>query len=219
MDYWPQFYFDFFTNNQQRVTKILNARSCREMWIQGEMFLTDEKHIRLTSKEFTLVDIHGLPSDEESSEVHPEMITEIKVVSFRGYSRQDILGFGGRALLQPVLSAQNVQNDFSKITDYPEPKELKHSVFKDYLKLKKIATTKIGKQIFKGEKYLILVIPYLESASGSQNPNVDTVMKNALEKIMLAQEPNYWNWEFRDSRGEKEFVVRLWRITDTTSST
>lgn len=205
MDYWPQFFQNFFTKNQKRITNILDARSCREYWIQGEMYLDRPEFIRVSYPEFKLVDIHGLAGDD-----HPEMIAEVKVISFRGYSREDILGFGGRTLLHPTLANKDVQYDFTKITDYPQ--KLNRSIFKDYLKLKNVAETRIGKQIYQGEKYLLLVIPYLESAKGSQNPEVDTIMKTALEKISLAPAPHSWQWDFNNEK-ERTFSVRLWRIT------
>ena len=196
--------------NQERVSNILNAGSCRELWIQGEMYLDDipNMYISLKSKMFKLVDIHG-----KSGNSHPEMITEIKVISFRGFSRQDIFGHGGRADLLTHLN--DCGRDFSRHDDKGE--KLRHSIYKDYKKLKAIQKTNDEKE-YTGEKYLLLVIPYHEKAHGSQGSTVDGDLKGALETIQIEGNANHWDWDFfgKNKQGVQElmFKIRLWRISN-----
>lgn len=201
---WTDYLFTFFKANEEKIAKILNASSCRELWIQGELFLYSDQSVKPNSGDFhgLRVDLHGKIADL------PEMIAELKIIGYHGYASSDIFGYGGRNDLKKWLGDDNRQ--------YVHPDEhmdtkLIHSLYKDYKKLQSIHSKKAktgNAEPYLGEKLLVLVIPNLLSSAASRGPKLDEHMQIALREVEFDAESTSDSADFDGG----SFTVRIWRV-------
>ena len=201
---WIDYLFSFFESNKDKVTAILDASSCRELWIQGELFLYSNGLIRPNSGDFygRRVDLHG------KMDGFPEMIAEVKIVGYQGYSCSDIFGHGGTAYLKSWLDLND--RHYTQPTEFHD-KELAHSIYKDYKKLSGIRLKSPRKgfgKSFSGEKLLILLIPHRETSAASRGNRVDLNMKQILQEVEFNSESKSKSRDF----DKQNFTVRIWQI-------
>lgn len=201
---WIDYFFSFFKLNEQKITAILDASSCRELWIQGELFLYSDELVQPNSGDFhgQRVDLHGKIANL------PEMIAELKIVGYQGYSCSDIFGYGGSGYLRDWLNFN--KRNYVHPAEHQE-KKLAHSIYKDYRKLTSINSKKTKKGIvesYTGEKYLILIIPHRSSSAASRNPKIDENMKKTLHEVEFTAGSKSSSENFN----EKSFSVRIWQV-------
>lgn len=209
IEQWVSYFFGFFDSVETRFTSILDGSNFRELWLQGELFLyskKDDNHgIESNSSDFKRkkIDLHGKFSNFQ------EMIAEIKIIGYQGYTCSDILGWGGAKLLKSFLQANTSVEKFSRTTQIPD-KTAAHSLLKDYEKLKKINNKALGKSSVKyiGKKYLILIIPHRKSATAARGGGIDETMKNALHQIEFVEDKRKsWTKNYNEN-----FTVRIWSV-------
>lgn len=201
---WTDYLFGFFKFNEERITAILDASSCRELWIQGELFLYSNGSVKPNSGDFygRRVDLHG------KREGLPEMIAEVKIVGYQGYSCSDIFGHGGTGYLKSWLELNN--RCYAPANEFRD-KELAHSIYKDY---KKLASIKFKRKkegfskLYSGEKLLVLLIPHRKTSAASRGNKIDENMKRALHEVEFDVKTRS---RFNDFN-EGGFTVRIWQV-------
>jgi hypothetical protein len=147
---WPPFFVDVFNETKDNLAIILDAKGCRERWLQAEFFrlaTTDsEFEVDFLLKKFVL----GRGSVDFSGEHPTRMIAELKIVGgnflhgtkvFTGLSTKS----SGNQTVERLLGGEKVEK-----VDLKYAKE--NSLFRDIGRLRLIEQQKL-------EKYAILVIP------------------------------------------------------------
>lgn len=142
---WIDIFKTVFANIQETLPIILNCDTCRELWLQGEIFrLINRYDLRFKVNEFPIephkkADFHGFR--------YGEMVGELKVYGLSGYYQKNIYG------------AHNIEEFIPKKNNgriLIKPSHLKNvdlnesSILKDYIRIKAISN--------KIDKFLILVV-------------------------------------------------------------
>jgi hypothetical protein len=73
---WEQFFLDFFDNSAESISVVLNARGCREGWLQGELYRAGWRR-GLRVNEYPL---GGNKKADLRCQELPRMVAEVKVL-------------------------------------------------------------------------------------------------------------------------------------------
>jgi hypothetical protein len=180
---WTNVFKDAFYSVRNSLPVVLECESCRELWLQGELF----RAIRKYDHDFSLntykiaprkkADFHGCRS--------VEMVGELKVYGYSGFYNKNLFG---RSNITDFIP----KNDSRRIMILPEHERIvnqnESNIFKDYFRLKAINNNAII-------KVLVLVI-WKNGQKDGFGQAISAIKFSAIEAV--SEYP--------------KFIVKIWQV-------
>lgn len=148
---WVDRFFEFFRQIEQNLGILLNANSCREVWLQGEFY----RHF-LTADNGFLVNCRyndDGPEHDLYCGLPTEMVAEVKVYGQRGYFNKNLYGAHNLHRFVTATPGGRVPVTFDEIEQIlngTKNADKNNSYFRDVRRLLAIPSPV--------ERYLILVL-------------------------------------------------------------